>query len=147
MKSGNPGLCIGLVFILMVGCLIGFTALSVTWRSSSWPVVLYLLEYSLVQVLFGAVVGALYAGFLGRGKGFLSNISGVILIIVFLALNALIYLALFEDAPKNLSVLERTVRTISFWLGTGGAVMEGSAITRWFSLKKAGVSFKPPPGR
>lgn len=128
MKSGNPGLGIGLVFILMVGCLIGFTALSVTWRSSSWPVVSFLVEFALAVIALAALGGAILQGLVGHGKGRASNLTGLGLILLLLGISALIFYAFTVTTPKALSTWEKTVETASLSLGAGGGLIAGRSI-------------------
>jgi hypothetical protein len=126
-RTGVKG--IGLVFIVCPICLVGITVLSVFWQLGSWTNVLYLAQFTLLVIVLGIIGGMLAESCIGREKGLLANLAGIVSILVLLGCSAIIFYVFTITTPKNLNAWGKTVEMFSLSIG-GGAAMMGNYIAR-----------------
>ncbi len=98
-----------MIFIVCSICLVGITALSAFWQSSSWTNVLYLAQFTFFVIVLGTIGGMLAEGYIGREKGLRSNLAGIVSILVLLGCSAAIFYVLTIKTPENLSTWEKTI--------------------------------------
>ena len=126
----TSGKGIGLVLIICSICLVGITALSAFWQPSSWTNVLYLIQFTLVVIVFGTIGGMLWEGLVGQEKGLWSNLAGFVFILALLWYSGSILDVYNISTRESFSTWEKTVKMLSLGFGGGGAIDMGQFITR-----------------
>lgn len=100
------------VFLFLVGCLV----LAGLLRFIDWPIVLFIVKSNLIVLPFGTIGGMVTTNFIGRKKGFRSNLFGIVaLIVLSLGFMTISYLYL-SDTKLPIGSFEESIREALFFM-------------------------------
>ena len=132
-QAGSKGL--GWIPILFSICLFGAAGVFALWQFRSWNNILLLAQFIFVVILLGAIGGALWEGFIGKGKGAWSNLAGIVFILVLLWCGGSLIDTYNILAREYFTAGEKTVKMLSLGMGGGLAVIMGKDVVRRYFKK------------
>ena len=127
-QAGSKGL--GWIPILFSACLFGAAGAFALWQFRSWSNILLLAQFIFAVVLLGAMIGALWECFIGKGKGAWSNLAGIVFILVLVWYGGSLIDTYNVLAREYFTAGEKTVKMLSLGIGGGLAAIMGKGIVR-----------------
>jgi hypothetical protein len=109
--------------------LLGTVAAFMLWQFQSWDNVWLLAQFIFLVTVIGILVGLLWDGLLGKGKPRLSNLAGIVLLLLLLWASSTILDPYNSLARDRFTTGEKTVKMMSLFL-VGFAVMLGRDLAR-----------------
>jgi hypothetical protein len=121
---------LGRIPILFSVCLFGATVVFALWQFKSWSNIVLLAQFIFVVILLGIIGGALWEGFIGKGKGSWSNLAGIVFILALIWCSGSLLDTYNVLAREYFTTGEKTVKMLSLGIVGGFAVIMGKDIVR-----------------